>query len=116
MREKRTHTCMRNWVTMLYSRKLTEHCKPGIVKKKNKNHYIKKEDTPPFYRKPKKRQKGIFPQKSKSGTGRIDLGGQGGGGGGGGGWDGELGVNACPLWPWEWISNEILLCSAGYNV
>ena len=30
--------------------------------------------------------------------------------------DGELGVNACPLLPWEWISNEILLCSAGYNV
>ena len=31
-----------------------------------------------------------------------------------GGW-GAWG-NAFPLLPWEWISNEILLCSAGYNV
>ena len=30
---------MCNWVTMLYSRKLTEHCKPPIMEK-NKNHYI----------------------------------------------------------------------------
>ena len=37
-------TCMCNWVTMLYSRKLTEHCKPAMMEKnflKNKNHYIK---------------------------------------------------------------------------
>ena len=27
---------MCNWVTMLYSRKLTEHCKPAIMKKKKK--------------------------------------------------------------------------------
>ena len=32
-------TCMRNWVTMLDSRKLTENCKPAIMGKKN--HYIK---------------------------------------------------------------------------
>ena len=32
---------MCNWITMLYSRKLTEHCKPAITEK-NKNHYIKK--------------------------------------------------------------------------
>ena len=30
---------MCNWVTMWYSRKLTEHCKPATMKK-NKNHYI----------------------------------------------------------------------------
>ena len=28
---------MCNWVTMLYSRKLTEQCKPAIMEK-NKNH------------------------------------------------------------------------------
>ena len=33
---------MYNWVTMLYSRKLTEHCKLAIMEKK-KNRYIKKE-------------------------------------------------------------------------
>ena len=33
---------MCDWVTLLYSRKLTEHCKP-IIKKKIKNHFkIKK--------------------------------------------------------------------------
>jgi len=33
---------MCNWVTVLYSRKLTEHCKPATMEK-NKNHYtIKK--------------------------------------------------------------------------
>ena len=31
---------MRNWVNILYSGKLTEHCKPAIMGKKN--HYIKK--------------------------------------------------------------------------
>ena len=35
MWEKRMYTCMCNWVTMLYSRKLTEHCKPAIMEKKN---------------------------------------------------------------------------------
>jgi len=33
MWEKRIYTCMCNWVTMLYNRKLTEHCKPAIMKK-----------------------------------------------------------------------------------
>ena len=32
---------MCNWVTMLYSKKLTEHCNP-VIMEKNKNHYIKK--------------------------------------------------------------------------
>ena len=27
------YTCMCNWVTMLYSRKMTEHCKPAIMEK-----------------------------------------------------------------------------------
>ena len=31
---------MCNWVTMLYSRKSTEHGKPAIMEKNN-NHYIK---------------------------------------------------------------------------
>ena len=30
---------MYNWVTMQYSRKSTEHCKPAITEK-NKNYYI----------------------------------------------------------------------------
>ena len=38
---KRMYTCMCDWVTLLYRRKLTEHCKPAIIEK-NKNHYIKK--------------------------------------------------------------------------
>ena len=27
------YTCMCDWVTLLYSRKLTEHCKPAIMEK-----------------------------------------------------------------------------------
>ena len=38
--EKRRGTGMCNWVAMLYSRKLTKHCKPAITEKKS--HYIKK--------------------------------------------------------------------------
>lgn len=30
-----------NWITMLYSGNLMEHCKP-VITEKNKNHYIKK--------------------------------------------------------------------------
>ena len=37
MGEKIMHTCMCNWVILLYNRKLTEHCKPAIMEK-NKNH------------------------------------------------------------------------------
>ena len=37
---ERMYTCICNWVTMLYSGKLTEHCKPAIMEK-NKNNYIK---------------------------------------------------------------------------
>ena len=40
MGEKRMYICMCDWVTLLYSRKLTDHCKPAIMDK-NKNH-IKK--------------------------------------------------------------------------
>ena len=39
--KKIIYKCMCNWVTMLYNTKLREHCKPAIMKKKNKNHYIK---------------------------------------------------------------------------
>ena len=42
MWEKRMYICKCNWVTLLYSRKLTEYCKPAIIKK-NKNHYKWKE-------------------------------------------------------------------------
>ena len=28
---KKMYTCMCDWVTLLYSRKLTEHCKPAIM-------------------------------------------------------------------------------------
>ena len=31
MWEKRMYTCMCNWVTLLYSRKLTEYCKPAVI-------------------------------------------------------------------------------------
>ena len=30
--------------------------------------------------------------------------------------DGVLGVNRCRLFPLEWISNEVLVCSTGYYV
>ena len=33
--------CARDWVALLYSVKLTEHCKPTKMEK-NKNHYKKK--------------------------------------------------------------------------
>ena len=41
MYKNRMCTCMCNWVTMLYSRKLAEHCKPAI---KEKNHQIKNKE------------------------------------------------------------------------
>ena len=31
--KKNVYICMYNWVTLLYSRELTEHCKPGITEK-----------------------------------------------------------------------------------
>ena len=31
--EKRMYICMCDWVTLLYSRKWTEHCKPAIMKR-----------------------------------------------------------------------------------
>ena len=33
MWEKRMHTCVCDWVTLLYRRKLTEHCKSVIIEK-----------------------------------------------------------------------------------
>ena len=30
---KRMYMCMCDWVTLLYCRKLTEHCKPTIMEK-----------------------------------------------------------------------------------
>ena len=36
------YTCKCNWVTMLYSGKLTEHYEPAIMKKNKKTLYIKK--------------------------------------------------------------------------
>jgi len=39
MWEKGMYACMCNWVTMMYNRKLTEHCKPAIM---GKNHLKKK--------------------------------------------------------------------------
>ena len=33
MWQKRMYTCMCNWVTLLYNRKLTEHCKTAIMEK-----------------------------------------------------------------------------------
>ena len=42
MWEKRI--CMYDWVTLLYNRKLTEHCKPAIMEK-NKNHYLRKKNS-----------------------------------------------------------------------
>ena len=33
IQEKRMYTCMCDWVTMLYSRKPAEHCKPAIMEK-----------------------------------------------------------------------------------
>ena len=32
-----THACVCDWVTLLYSRKSTEHCKPTIIEKIIKN-------------------------------------------------------------------------------
>ena len=34
---KRMYICMCDWVTLLFSEKCTEHCKPTIMEK-NKNH------------------------------------------------------------------------------
>ena len=42
VRKKRMYTCMCDWVTLLYNRKLTEHCEPAKMGK-NKKHYFKKE-------------------------------------------------------------------------
>ena len=40
---KKMYTCMCDWVTLLYSRKLTEHCKPAIMEKIEIIINIKKE-------------------------------------------------------------------------
>ena len=56
----------------------------------------------------------LFHRKENHGLREQTCGCQGGGGDSG--MDGELGVNRCKLLPLEWISNEILLCSAGNYV
>ena len=33
MSEEGMYICMRDWITLLYSRKLTEHCKPAMMEK-----------------------------------------------------------------------------------
>ena len=50
------HMCMCDWVTLLYSRKLTEHCKP-VIMEKNKNHYLKNKGG---HRKKSKKKKKIL--------------------------------------------------------
>ena len=44
--EKGMYICMCEWATLLYSRKLTEHCKPGIMEK-NKNQLKNRTTKPP---------------------------------------------------------------------
>ena len=39
---KRMYICICDWVTLPYSGKLTEHCKPAIMGKKQKSFTIKK--------------------------------------------------------------------------
>ena len=39
---KRMYMCMCDWVTLLYSRKLTEHCKPATKEKIKINKISKK--------------------------------------------------------------------------
>ena len=38
---KRMYICMCDWVSLLYSRKLTEHCKPAIMEKIKKKENSK---------------------------------------------------------------------------
>ena len=38
---KRTYICICDWVTLLYSRKWTEHCQPAIMEKKIEQNKIK---------------------------------------------------------------------------
>jgi len=47
MSEERMYTCMCNWVNFLYSRKLTEHCKPAKMEKIKFiiNFFLKMEET-----------------------------------------------------------------------
>ena len=58
--------------------------------------------------------KWTFPQKRKSWTWGTESGCHRGGGGSGMDW--EFGVNRCKLLPLQWISNEILLYSAGNDI
>ena len=39
------YSCMCNWVTMLYSRKLKEHSKPAIMGEKNDRNRKKKKES-----------------------------------------------------------------------
>ena len=51
------YMCMCHWVTLLYSRKLTEHCEPAIMKKKTIKYKKRKK---PFRGKKTKNLPGIF--------------------------------------------------------
>ena len=42
------YTCTCNWVTTLYSRKLTEHRKPGIMEKKSLYKKTQNLRNPPY--------------------------------------------------------------------
>ena len=48
---KRMYICVYDWVTLMYSRKLTERCKPAIMEKikniKKPKHTNTKEQAPP---------------------------------------------------------------------
>ena len=45
------YTCMCNWVTLTYSRKLTAHCKLALMEKKkmSKEQKLGKREEPYFY-------------------------------------------------------------------
>ena len=57
---------MCNWVTMLYSIKLTEYCRPAIMEKSEK-HYIKK------LRKQNQKQKNCFSEDMKLSMNMSEL-------------------------------------------
>ena len=56
------YTCMCDWVTLLYSRKLTEHCTPAIMGKKLKSLIKKRKE---------KKKKGLGMARSREVRGRM---------------------------------------------
>ena len=49
------YTCICNWVPMLYSRKLTEHCKPAVMEKNKKLYKNKKQNKTCHFKKKEKK-------------------------------------------------------------